>query len=132
MLISVVIYPDLVDEVSWRWLIIEINRKLVLNMGHFPSALHEGHRDMCAVTHHCDVTLVMQLQTHLSLIVWQAQNVQLWYSFKLQLVWPNLSSSSVLHMPNEREMHDCTLSANPEQFLVFIKNLSEQQEVNYW
>lgn len=61
MLISVVIYPDLADEVSWfrRWLIMEINSKLFLNVGHFSSALHEGHREVCAVTHRSDVRLVM-------------------------------------------------------------------------
>lgn len=111
MLISVVIYPDLVDEVSWcwRWLIMEISSKLFLNVSPFSSAIHEGHGGVCAVTHGCDVRLVMQLQTHLSLIVWQAQNVQLWGSFKLQLVRPNLLSSSMLHVPNEREMQDSVL-----------------------
>lgn len=71
MLISVVIYPDLVDEVSWcqRRLIMEINSKLFLNTGHFSSALLEGHREACAATHRHDVRLVMQLQAHLSLIV---------------------------------------------------------------
>lgn len=107
MLISVVIYPDLVDEVSqcWRWLIMEINANLFLNAGHSPpQPLHEGQRDAPTVAH--DVTLVMQLQSHLSLIVWQAQNVYLWCSLKLQLVRLNLLSFRLADVCGSRE-HGC-------------------------
>lgn len=109
MLISVVIYPDSVDEVSrcWRWLITEINANLFLNMGHSPpQPLHEGQRDAPTVTHCHDVTLVMQLQSHLSLIVWQAQNVYLWCSLKLQLVRLNLLSFRLPGVCCSRE-HGC-------------------------
>lgn len=74
-----------------------------------PQCSMKGTGEVCAVTHCRDVRLVMQLQTHLSLIVWQAQNVQLWCSFKLQLVRPNLPSSSMLHVLNERKMQDSVL-----------------------
>lgn len=42
----------------------------------------------------------MQLQSHLSLIVWQAQNVYLWCSLKLQLVQLNLLSFSLPDVEN--------------------------------
>lgn len=65
-------------------------------------SLHEGQRHAHTGTHCHDVTLVMQLQSHLSLIVWQAQNVYLCCSFKLQLVRLNLLSFSVACVETQR------------------------------